>query len=164
MGSAPPGRAAPAADARRPPEARRRRLLPGARRRRRPARRTDAGTRLDFRRRPRRWAMELAMNRRRRLMAPGSTGAVHADNPRHRVAGAFGGVSRHLLEAAVNRHRGDDFPWGTFTVNVSGSFVLGLLIGVFAHRLNVPLWLQAGATVGFLGAYTTFSTLSMQVY
>jgi CrcB protein len=80
------------------------------------------------------------------------------------VAGAFGAVSRHQLEAAVNRHWGDDFPWGTFTVNVSGSFVLGVLIGVFAHRLDVPLWLQAGATVGFLGAYTTFSTLSMQIY
>jgi len=53
-------------------------------------------------------------------------------------------------------------PWGTFTVNVSGSFVLGVLIGVFAHRLNVPLWLQAGATVGFLGAYTTFSTFAFE--
>jgi CrcB protein len=42
--------------------------------------------------------------------------------------------------------------------------VLDVLIGVFAHRLNVPLWPQAGATVGFLGAYTTFSTLSLQVY
>ena len=80
------------------------------------------------------------------------------------VAGAFGAVSRHLLEAAVNRHWGDDFPWGTFTVNVSGSFVLGVLIGVFAHRLNVPLWLQAGATVGFLGAYTTFSTFELETH
>lgn len=80
------------------------------------------------------------------------------------AAGALGAVSRHQLESIVNRHWGDAFPWGTFAVNVSGSFVLGVLIGVFAQRLNVPLWLQAGATVGFLGAYTTFSTLSMQVY
>ena len=80
------------------------------------------------------------------------------------VAGALGAVSRHQLESVVNRHWGDDFPWGTFVVNVCGSFVLGVLIGLFAHRLDVPLWLQAGATVGFLGAYTTFSTLSMQVY
>jgi CrcB protein len=80
------------------------------------------------------------------------------------VAGALGAVSRHQLESVVNRHWGDDFPWGTFAVNISGSFALGVLIGLFAHRLNVPLWLQAGATVGFLGAYTTFSTLSMQVY
>jgi fluoride exporter len=80
------------------------------------------------------------------------------------VAGALGAVSRHQLESVVNRHWGDVFPWGTFAVNVSGSFALGALIGVFAHRLGVPLWLQAGATVGFLGAYTTFSTLSLQIY
>jgi CrcB protein len=80
------------------------------------------------------------------------------------LAGALGAVSRHQLESFVNRHWGDLFPWGTFAVNVSGSFVLGLLVGVFAHRLGVPLWLQAGATVGFLGAYTTFSTLELQLY
>jgi CrcB protein len=80
------------------------------------------------------------------------------------AAGALGAVSRHQLESFVNRHWGDVFPWGTFVVNVSGSFALGVLVGLFAHRLGVPLWLQAAATVGFLGAYTTFSTLSLQVY
>jgi fluoride exporter len=80
------------------------------------------------------------------------------------AAGALGAASRHLLESFVNRHWGDVFPWGTFAVNLSGSFALGILIGIFARRLDVPLWLQAGATVGFLGAYTTFSTLSLQVY
>jgi CrcB protein len=74
------------------------------------------------------------------------------------AAGAFGAASRHLLESFVNRRWGDVFPWGTFVVNVSGSFVLGALVGLFSHRLGVPLWLQAAATVGFLGAYTTFST------
>jgi CrcB protein len=78
--------------------------------------------------------------------------------------GALGAVSRHLLESFVNRHWGDAFPWGTFAVNVSGSFVLGALIGLFANRLSVPFWLQAGATVGFLGAYTTFSTYMLQIY
>jgi fluoride exporter len=80
------------------------------------------------------------------------------------AAGALGAVSRHLLESLVNRHWGDAFPWGTFVVNVSGSFLLGVLVGLFAQRLDVPLWLQAGATVGFLGAYTTFSTFSLQLY
>jgi fluoride exporter len=80
------------------------------------------------------------------------------------VAGALGAVSRHQLESFVNRHWGDVFPWGTFAVNLSGALALGVLIGVFAHRLDVPLWVQAGATVGFLGAYTTFSTLSLQIY
>jgi CrcB protein len=80
------------------------------------------------------------------------------------IAGALGAVSRHQLESFVNRRWGDFFPWGTFAVNVSGSFVLGALVGTFAHRFGVPLWLQAAATVGFLGAYTTFSTLSLQIY
>ena len=78
--------------------------------------------------------------------------------------GTAGAASRHLFESFVNRHWGDAFPWGTFVVNVSGSFVLGALVGLFAHRLDVPMWLQAAATVGFLGAFTTFSTLSFQVY
>jgi CrcB protein len=80
------------------------------------------------------------------------------------AAGALGAASRHLLESFVNRHWGDVFPWGTFVVNVSGSFVLGALVGVFSHRLGVPFWLQAAATVGFLGAYTTFSTYTLQIY
>src|SRR5262249_13943479 len=80
------------------------------------------------------------------------------------AAGALGAVSRHLLESLVNRHWGDAFPWGTFVVNVSGSLAIGVLVGLFAHRLDVPLWLQAGATVGFLGAYTTFSTFELQIY
>jgi CrcB protein len=80
------------------------------------------------------------------------------------AAGAIGAICRHQLESIVNRAWGDEFPWGTFIVNVSGSFVLGVLVGVFARRLGVPLWIQASATVGFLGAYTTFSTLELQVY
>ena len=80
------------------------------------------------------------------------------------AAGALGAASRHLLESFVNRHWGDVFPWGTFAVNVSGCFALGALVGVFAHRLGVPLWLQAAATVGFLGAYTTFSAYILQIY
>ena len=80
------------------------------------------------------------------------------------LAGALGASSRHLLESFVNRHWGDVFPWGTFVVNISGSVALGVLVGAFSHRLGVPLWLQAAATVGFLGAYTTFSTLSLQIY
>lgn len=80
------------------------------------------------------------------------------------VGGALGAVSRHFLDDFVNRRVGDDFPWGIFVVNVSGSFALGALVGLFAHRLGVPLWLQAAATVGFLGAFTTFSTYMLQIY
>jgi CrcB protein len=79
--------------------------------------------------------------------------------------GAAGATSRHLLDSFVNRHWSTDaFPWGIFLVNISGSFALGALVGIFALRLHVPFWLQAGATVGFLGAFTTFSTYMLQIY
>ena len=78
--------------------------------------------------------------------------------------GAAGAVSRHLLQSLVTRRWGDDFPWGTFVVNVSGSFVLGALVGLFAHRVGVPQWLQVAAVVGFLGAFTTFSAYTLQIY
>ena len=80
------------------------------------------------------------------------------------AAGALGAASRHLLESFVNSHWGDAFPWGTFVVNVIGCFLLGALVGIFAQRLDVPLWAQAAATVGFLGAFTTFSTYILQIY
>jgi CrcB protein len=80
------------------------------------------------------------------------------------AAGALGAVSRHYVDGLLNRHTSGDFPWGIFVVNVSGSFALGALVGLFAHRLGIPMWLQAAATVGFLGAFTTFSTYMLQIY
>jgi CrcB protein len=56
------------------------------------------------------------------------------------------------------------FPWGTFVVNVSGAFALGLLFTVLTEQLTTAPWVRAGVTIGFLGAYTTFSTLSLETY
>jgi CrcB protein len=60
--------------------------------------------------------------------------------------------------------RAAGFPWGTFTVNVSGSFLLGLVFTLLAERLTVAPWVRAAVAIGFLGAYTTFSTLSLERY
>ena len=73
------------------------------------------------------------------------------------AAGALGAASRHLLESFVNRHWGDAFPWGTFVVNVSGAFVLGLLAGLALH--GDALLLTGTAT---LGSFTTFSTWMLE--
>ena len=77
---------------------------------------------------------------------------------------AVGGVARHLLAGWMqSRGGGKDvaaFPWGIFAVNVSGCFLLGLLMTVLAERRPDawPGWrLLLG--IGFLGGYTTFSTL-----
>jgi fluoride exporter len=79
------------------------------------------------------------------------------------VAGAFGALARYGLEGWVSRRAGS-FPWGTFIVNVSGSFLLGLLVTLLGERFAVAPWVRASLTIGFLGAYTTFSTLSLESY
>ena len=80
------------------------------------------------------------------------------------VAGALGALARYGLEGWVSRRTATSFPWGTFIVNVTGAFVLGLLFTVLTEHLTVAPWLRVSATVGFLGAYTTFSTLSLETY
>ncbi len=73
------------------------------------------------------------------------------------LAAASGAVARFMLDHAVSRGIGRAFPWGTFAVNVSGSFLLGALVGLVAFRGVDTAYLIVLGT-GFLGAYTTFST------
>jgi len=80
------------------------------------------------------------------------------------VAGAFGALARYGVEGAVSRRWPGAFPWGTFVVNVSGAFLLGLLFVLLTDRFTVDPWLRSTVTIGFLGAYPTFSTLSFESY
>jgi CrcB protein len=79
------------------------------------------------------------------------------------IAGCLGALARYGLEGFVSR-RASAFPWGTFAVNVSGSFLLGLAVTLLGERLTVAPWVRASVAIGFLGAYTTFSTLSLESY
>jgi CrcB protein len=79
------------------------------------------------------------------------------------VAGALGALARYGVEGAVARRAGS-FPWATFVVNVSGSFLLGLVVTLLGERLAVASWARAALAIGFLGAYTTFSTLTLESY
>jgi CrcB protein len=79
------------------------------------------------------------------------------------VAGAAGALARYWLDGVVSRRAGG-FPWGTFVVNVTGAFLLGLIFTVLAERATVEPWVRSSLTIGFLGAYTTFSTLSLESY
>lgn len=80
------------------------------------------------------------------------------------VAGALGALARYGLEGVVSRHWPGAFPWGTFVVNVSGAFALGFVFVLLTERVSVDPWLRSALTIGFLGAYTTFSTLSFESY
>ncbi len=78
------------------------------------------------------------------------------------MAGFLGAVSRYHVEGWVSRHTRSDFPIGTLAVNVSGCLLLGFLITLFAERLVPSPHLRAALTIGFLGAYTTFSTFAYE--
>jgi CrcB protein len=78
------------------------------------------------------------------------------------IGGAFGAVSRHLLAGRVTQLLGLGFPYGTLVVNLLGCFLLGLLVELFALKLSVPRPVQAMLTTGFMGAFTTFSTFSLE--
>jgi CrcB protein len=76
------------------------------------------------------------------------------------AGGLAGAPARYLVDRAVSDRTESDLPWGILAVNLSGSLVLGLLVGLSrAHRLG-PLLLACIGT-GFCGAYTTFSTFAL---
>ena len=79
------------------------------------------------------------------------------------VAGFFGSIARYAVSGAVSRIN-ESFPWGTFVVNITGSFVLGFIVAAFSHRLVAHPDLRVAVTVGFLGAYTTFSALALETF
>jgi len=78
------------------------------------------------------------------------------------IAGAAGALSRYAVEGIVSRRMSGAFPWGTMVVNLSGAFLVGFLFTVLAERFLVAPWLRSTLLIGFLGAYTTFSTLSLE--
>ena len=77
------------------------------------------------------------------------------------AGGAGGAVARYLVDNAVLDRFGVAFPLGIFVVNLSGAFVLGLLGALVVDRGVLPADLRNPLMVGFLGAYTTFSTLML---
>ncbi len=79
------------------------------------------------------------------------------------AGGALGAVMRYGVNVWSFKVFGDGFPWGTLGVNVIGSFVMGLLIAVFAHFWQPSPEVKALLVTGFLGAFTTFSTFSLDV-
>lgn len=78
------------------------------------------------------------------------------------LAGALGTVSRYGLAGLVQRLSGGSFPWGTLVVNLLGCFLAGLLWGMFEKRGVVTALPRTVLLVGFLGAFTTFSTLTLE--
>jgi len=78
------------------------------------------------------------------------------------VAGALGAAARYGADGVVSSRLGGQLPWGTFVVNVSGCFLLGILYTLLTGRFTVDPGLRIAITVGFVGSYTTFSTLILE--
>ena len=76
------------------------------------------------------------------------------------IGGFFGAVARYGINTWLTTRWGTAFPYGTLFVNVSGSFVLCLMIAMLTRGVDVTPALRLALTVGFLGSYTTFSTFS----
>jgi len=77
------------------------------------------------------------------------------------IGGAFGAVSRYGVTLGAARLGATGFPYATLTVNVTGSFLIGLFVAWLGGRTEINPALRPLIQVGFLGALTTFSTFSL---
>jgi CrcB protein len=78
------------------------------------------------------------------------------------IGGFVGAISRYWIALWIGQRWGRNFPLGTFVINVTGSFLIGLLMTLMAERFTEnPQW-RLLLVVGFLGAYTTFSTFEYE--
>jgi CrcB protein len=95
---------------------------------------------------------------------PGAEYPHHGPGPMVAIGGggALGTLARYGVERAVDPDT-LGFPWGTFTVNVAGSFILAVVVTLVADRLPKDRWLRPFVAVGFCGGFTTFSTFALQI-
>jgi len=80
------------------------------------------------------------------------------------IGGFIGSVARFWLGDYISNRRGPRFPYGTFVINCTGSFLIGFVLTLLAERTHWnPSWRYLIA-IGFIGAYTTFSTFEYETF
>ena len=79
------------------------------------------------------------------------------------IGGALGSVSRFWINGLVSEITGSTFPWGTMTINIVGSFVLGIVVTLVTERWPDDRFLRPLVAVGFCGGFTTFSTFAVEI-
>lgn len=80
------------------------------------------------------------------------------------IGGAAGAIARYAVAAAIQSRFPSAFPVGTFIVNVSGCLAMGLVASLVLDRIGTSAGLRVLLAVGFLGAYTTFSTFELETF
>jgi len=79
------------------------------------------------------------------------------------LGGALGAITRYWIGNFISSYINSGFPWGTFIINITGSFIIGFFLTLIGEQITVsPQWRLAIA-VGFVGAYTTFSTFEYEI-
>ena len=78
------------------------------------------------------------------------------------LGGFLGAISRYYLGGLIAERWPGSFPVGTLAVNASGTFLLGLVVALGVERGLIPEALRVALAIGFIGAYTTFSTWSVE--
>ena len=80
------------------------------------------------------------------------------------LGGFIGSIARFWLGSYITYRMGARFPYGTFVINISGSFLIGLVVTLLAERSHWSPNLLYLIPIGFIGAYTTFSTFELEAF
>lgn len=80
------------------------------------------------------------------------------------IGGSLGAVARYLINISPLTGAAGKFPLPTFVINITGSFLIGFLMIVLADKFDVSENIRMAVIVGFLGAFTTFSTFEMEIF
>ena len=80
------------------------------------------------------------------------------------LAGFIGTVSRYLMSGVIAKRYGETFPMGTLLVNLIGCFLVGLLFYLLEERFLVNQTARTVILIGFLGGFTTFSSVGLQTF
>jgi CrcB protein len=78
------------------------------------------------------------------------------------IFGIAGTLTRYWMQGLVQQRTGSTFPYGTLVVNLSGCLFLGLIAQYALTHIQIPADWRIGITIGFFGAFTTFSTFSLE--
>lgn len=80
------------------------------------------------------------------------------------AGGAAGAVARYLISVSPLQNLFKPFPFPTFLINIIGSFLIGFLLILLTERFQTSENLRLAITIGFLGAFTTFSTFELEIW